>query len=71
MRHPEGTLTTLVAGRALAAGVLVGGSPGSVRIPPGARQVHVASTGTEARLDPPSMRAGDVWICSVDRSLFR
>ncbi len=61
----------MVAGTVLAAGVLVGWSPGSVRIPPGARQAHVASTGTEVRLDPPSVRAGDAWICSVDRSLFR
>jgi len=49
----------------LAEGVLVGFDM-TTRIPPGAQQVHLASTGTEVRLDPPSVRAGDVWIYSVD-----
>ena len=35
---------------------------GQATIPPGGQQVHVAVTGSEVRLDPATVRAGDVYV---------
>lgn len=53
---PPATLAML-----LAAG-LVGCGPGHEPIPPGAQQVHIVITESEVRLDPASVRAGDVYL---------
>jgi hypothetical protein len=61
VRQPGRTLSVLVTGTMLAAGVLVAcDDHTAMRIPPGAQQVHVVGTGTEVRLDPPTVRAGDI-----------
>lgn len=44
------------------AGVLVGCGRGQTPIPPGAQQVHVVVTESEVRLDPATVRAGDVYV---------
>jgi hypothetical protein len=63
VRLPGQTLSVVVAGTVLAAGVLVGcDDHTAMRIPPGAQQVHVVGTGTEVRLDPPTVRAGDIYF---------
>ena len=63
MRLPGQTLSDLVTGTVLAAGVLVAcDDHTAMRIPPGAQQVHVVGTGTEVRLDPPTVRAGDIYF---------
>lgn len=53
-----GTALTVVA---LLAGMLVG-CGATTRIPPGAQAVHVTATDTELRLDPSTVRAGDVYL---------
>jgi hypothetical protein len=47
---------------ALAAVALAGCGPGHEPIPPGAQQVHVVITESEVGLDPPTARAGDVYL---------
>ena len=47
---------------ALVAVALVGCGPGHEPIPAGAQQVHVVITEAEVRLDPPTVRAGDVYL---------
>ena len=47
---------------ALLAGVPVGCEPGSIAVPPGAQQVHIAATASEVRLNPTTARAGDVYL---------
>lgn len=42
--------------------VLVGCGRGQTPIPPGAQQVHVVVTESEVRLDPGTVRAGDVYL---------
>ena len=69
MRHPGRTLSVLVTGTVLAAGALVACDT-ATRIPPGAQQVHVVGTGTEVRLDPPTVRAGDVYLVLEGSALF-
>ncbi len=54
-------LTTVIPLGLLAA-VLVGCGRGQKPIPPGAQQVHVVVTGSEVRLDPATVRAGDVYV---------
>ena len=39
-------------------------------IPPGAQQVHVTGTGTEVRLDPSTVHAGDVYFVIDGSALF-
>lgn len=69
MQHPGGTLHVLVTGMVLAAGVLVACDM-TTRIPPGGQQVHVVGTGTEVRLDPPTVRAGDIYFVIEGSALF-
>ena len=47
---------------ALLAGVLVGCEPGPISVPSGAQAVHVAATASEVRLNPVTVRAGDVYV---------
>ena len=61
MRHPGRTQPALIACAVLAAGVLAGCDT-AMRVPPGGQQVRVVGTGTEVRLDPPTVRAGDVYF---------
>ncbi len=46
----------------LLAVVLVGCGRGQTPIPPGAQVVHIAVTQSEVRLDPGTVRAGDVYL---------
>ncbi len=46
----------------LVAGVLVGCGRGQTPIPAGAQVVHVVATESEVRLDPATVRAGDVYL---------
>lgn len=46
----------------LLAGVLVACGRGQTPIPAGAQQVHVVVTGSEVRLDPATVRAGDIYV---------
>lgn len=63
MRHPGHTVSVLVMGAALVAAVLVAcDDHTAMRIPPDAQQVRVVATGTAVRLDPPTVRAGDVYF---------
>jgi hypothetical protein len=41
---------------------LIGCEPGLVPVPPGAQLVHVVVTGTEIRLTPATVRAGEVYL---------
>lgn len=68
MRHPGLTLTAAVAA-VLAAGGLAACDM-ATRIPPGAQQVRVVGTGTEVRLNPPTVRAGDVYLVLEGSALF-
>jgi len=71
VRHPGRTLGVLVTGTVLAAGVLVAcDDHTAMRIPPGAQQVRVVGTGTEVRLDPPTVRAGDIYFVIDGPVLF-
>lgn len=55
-------LWAIVGVLALSAGILVGcGRPPTV-IPSGGHEVHVSVVGSEVRLDPPTVRAGDVFL---------
>ncbi len=54
----------------LLAGLVVGCSLSGVRVPPGGQQVHVVGTGTGVRLDPPTVRAGDVYLVIDGSALF-
>lgn len=67
--HPGRTLSVLVAGVALVGGVLVACDK-ATHVPPGAQQVHVVGTGTEVRLDPPTVHAGDVYLVIDGSALF-
>ena len=69
MRHPGRTLGVLVTGTVLAAGVVTACDT-ATRIPPGAQQVHVVGTGTEVRLDTPTVRAGDIYFVIDGPVLF-
>jgi hypothetical protein len=63
VRHSRRTLTALIAGAALATAVVTAcDDHTAMRIPPGAQQVRVVGTGTEPRLDPPIVRAGDIYF---------
>lgn len=53
---------TAVAFLGLLVGVLVGCGRGQTPIPPGAQQVHVVVTESELRLDPATVRAGDIYV---------
>ncbi len=68
MRHPGPTLAAAVAA-VLAAGGLAACDM-ATRIPPGGQQVRVVGTGTEVRLDPPTVRAGDVYLVLEGSALF-
>jgi len=46
----------------LIAGVPGGCEPGPVTVPPGAQEVHVAVNGDTVRLEPATVRAGDVYL---------
>jgi hypothetical protein len=46
----------------LLAGLLVGCGRGQTPVPAGAQQVHVAVTESEVRLNPATVRAGDVYV---------
>ena len=71
MRNPGRTLSVLVTGTVLAAGVVTAcDDHTAMRIPPGAQQVHVVGTGTEVRLDPPTVRAGDIYFVIDGPVLF-
>lgn len=71
MRHPGRTLSVLVTGVVFAAGVLVAcDDHAAMRIPPGAQQVRVVGTGTEVRLDPPTVRAGVIYFVIDGPVLF-
>jgi hypothetical protein len=61
---------TVVALAGLLAGLVVGCSLSGVRVPPGGQQVHVVGTGTEVRLDPPTVHAGDVYLVMDGSALF-
>ena len=69
MQHPGQTLRVLVTGTVLAAGVLVACDM-ATHIPPGGQRVHVVGTDSEVRLDPPSVRAGDVYLVMDGSALF-
>ena len=71
MRNPGRTLSVLVTGTVLAAGVVTAcDDHTAMRIPPGAQQVRVVGTGTEVRLDPPTVRAGDIYFVIDGPVLF-
>ncbi len=53
---------TVVALFGLLAGVLIGCGRGQTPVPPGAQVVHVVATGSEVRLDPANVHAGDVYL---------
>jgi hypothetical protein len=57
MLHPA-----VVVRLCLMATVLVGCGSGSTPIPAGAQEVHVVITESEVRLDPATVRAGDVYL---------
>jgi hypothetical protein len=46
----------------IAVAAVAGCGRGQATIPPGGQQVHVTVTGSEVRLDPASVRAGDVYV---------
>ncbi len=46
----------------LAVVAIAGCGRGQATIPPGGQQVHVLVTGSEVRLDPTTVRAGDVYV---------
>lgn len=54
-----GTMVILLG---LLAGVLVGCGRGQAPIPPGAQEVHVVVTESEVRLNPATVRAGDIYV---------
>ena len=41
---------------------LVSCEPGPISVPSGAQQVHIAATASEVRLNPTTVRAGDVYL---------
>ena len=47
---------------ALVVAVLLGCGRGQTPVPPGAQQVHVVVTESSVRLDPPAVRAGDIYV---------
>ena len=55
-------LRTTVVLVGLLVGVLVGCADGQTPVPPGAQLVHVVATESEVRLDPATVRAGDVYL---------
>lgn len=59
--RPIGTTTRLLLVCLLAAS-LAGCGRGQTPIPPGAQQVHVQVIGSEVRLDPATVPAGDVYV---------
>jgi hypothetical protein len=69
MRHPGLALTVLIIGAVLAGGPLAACDV-ATRVPSGAQQVRVVGTGTEVRLDPPTVRAGDVYLVLKGSALF-
>jgi hypothetical protein len=56
------TFVTLIVLGALLVSAVAGCGRGQATIPPGGQQVHVSITGSEVRLDPASVRAGDVYV---------
>ena len=63
MRHLGRTLSVLVTGTVLAAGMLVAcDDHTAMRIPPGAQQVRLDGTHFALRLDPPTVRAGVIYF---------
>jgi hypothetical protein len=58
-KRRSGARTAVVG---LLVGVLAGCGQGQSTVPPGAQLVHLVATGSEVRLDPPSVRAGDVYL---------
>jgi hypothetical protein len=69
MRHPGLNRTALVAAAILTAGVVTACDM-ATRIPPGGQQVRVVGTGTEVRLDPPTVHAGDVYLVMEGSAIF-
>ncbi len=69
MRLPGRTLMTLIAGAGLAGGALAACATGT-HVPPGAQQVRVTGTATAVLLDPPTVRAGDVYLVIEGSALF-
>ncbi len=55
-------LATTVAVAAFLAGALVGCGRGQTAVPAGAQLVHVVVDGQKVRLDPATVRAGDVYV---------
>lgn len=55
-------LATKVILLGVVAGMLVGCGRGQMPIPAGAQVVHVVATESEVRLDPATVRAGDVYL---------
>ncbi len=60
---------TLIACAGLAGGVLAACATGT-HVPPGAPQVRVTGTATAVLLDPPTVRAGDVYLVIEGGALF-
>lgn len=58
MRH----IWTVLGLIGLLAGGLVGCGRGQTPIPSGAQEVHVVIVGSEVRLDPATVRAGDIYV---------
>jgi len=69
MRHPGRILSAMVTGTVLAAG-MVTACDTAMRVPPGGQHVRVVGTGTEVRLDPPTVRAGEVYFVLEVSALF-
>ena len=54
--------SALVSLLVLVTAILVGCGPSQAPIPPGAQELHVVVTGEELRLEPTTVRAGDVYV---------
>lgn len=60
--RPRRRLAVKIGLAVLLGGAVVGCGRGQTPIPAGAQQVHVVVVGSEVRLDPTTVRAGDVYV---------